>query len=102
MGSLAGADELLYHVLQLLAQEYGDNSGRRFVGSQTVVVSNVRCGLTKQVCVGIYGFQDAGQYQQKLNVLMGRGTRIQQVDSVVCSDGPVIVLTGTMPANGFS
>ena len=54
--------------------------------------------LTKQVCVGIYGFQDAGQYQQELNVLMGRCARIQQIDTVVCGNGPVIVLTGTIHA----
>ena len=98
MCRLAGADELLYHVLQLLAQEYGDDSGRRLVCAQTVVVANVRCGLTEQVCVCIDSFQDAGQHQQELKMLMGCGARIQQVDAIVCGDGPVVVLTGTIHA----
>jgi len=29
---------------------------------------------------------------------MGCGARIQQVDAVVCGDGPVIVLTGAIDA----
>ena len=36
-----GLDELLYHILQLLAEENGDNCRRRLVCSQSVVISDV-------------------------------------------------------------
>ena len=59
LGCISGADELLYNILQLLAKEYRNNSWRRLVSSQSVIVSRIGCGLTKQICVNINGFQNA-------------------------------------------
>ena len=50
----------------------------------------------------IHRLQDAGQNQQELHVLVGRGARIQKIDAIVGGDGPVVVLSGAVHAGeGF-
>ena len=44
----------------------------------------------------VYSLEDTGQDEKELNVLMRCLARIQKVDPVICSQGPVIVLTGTI------
>ena len=46
--------------------------------------------------MSIYSFQDTGQDKQELNVLMWCLARIQKIDSVICCQRPVVVLTGTI------
>ena len=41
VSGLSCAHQLIDHVLQLLAQENGDNGRRRFVGAQTMVISRI-------------------------------------------------------------
>ena len=57
---------------------------------------DIGCGLTEQICMLIYRFQDTGQYQQELYVLVRCLARIQQVDAIVRGQRPVVVLTGTI------
>ena len=66
--------------------------------AKALVISNICCGLTKKICMLVNGFQDTGQNQKELNVLMWCLTRLQKIDSVISSQGPVIVLTGTIQA----
>ena len=97
-------DQLCHHILQLLAQEYGNDGRRCLVGAQTVIVSHIGCGLTQQVCMLIHRLQDTGQYQQELDVLMGCLARIQQVDAVVRGqmDQLLCLPEPLTPAKGFS
>ena len=62
MSSITGLNQLLYHILQVLAQEYGNDGRGCLVSSQPVIVADIGCTLTKQICMGIYGFQDTCQY----------------------------------------
>ncbi len=90
------ADQLLQHILQLLAQEDGDDRRRCLIGSQPVVVAHIRGRLPQKIRMDVDGFQDTGQHQQELDILMGRLARLQQVDPVVGDDRPVIVLARTV------
>ena len=76
MGCITGLHQLLYYILQLFAQEYGNDCGRCLVSSQSVIVADIGCTLTKQICMGIYGFQNTCQYQQELDVLVRSVTGI--------------------------
>ena len=44
----------------------------------------------------VHCLQDTGEHQQELDVLMRRLARIQKVLAVVCGQGPVVMLTGTV------
>ena len=55
MGSLTGAAKLINHVLQLFADKYGDDRGRRLVGPQSVVISHICRGFAKQIGVAVNG-----------------------------------------------
>ena len=97
------ADQLIKDIPKLLAKKYRNYSRRCLIATKSLIVSYIRCGFTKKVCMSIYRFQDTGQDKQELNVLMWCLARIQKVDSVIRCQGPVVVLTGTVePANGFS
>ena len=76
MGCITGLHQLLYYILQLFAQEYRNDCGRRLVSSQSVIVADIGCTLTKQIRMGIYGFQNTCQYQQELDVLVRSVTGI--------------------------
>ena len=67
MSSFTGLNELLYNIVQLVAEEYGDDSGRCFVCTKTMIVSDIGCGLTKQISVNINSLQDTSQNQQELD-----------------------------------
>ena len=61
-----------------------------------MIVSDIGCGFTKQVCVGINCLYDAGQNQKELDIFLRGITRISQVHAVIGSQGPVVMLTGTI------
>ena len=46
--------------------------------------------------MSIHCFQNTGQHQKELHVLMGRLARVQKIDAVIRGQGPVIVLSGTI------
>ena len=46
----------------------------------------------------VYGLNDAGQYQQELDIFIRCVARIQQVHAVVRYHRPVVMLTGTIHA----
>ena len=96
MGSLSCADQLLQYILQLLSQEHRNDSRRCFIGSQPVIVSYVCRRLPQKVCMAVHRPQDTGQNQQKLNVVVRRLSRIQEVNAVIRGQGPVVVLAGSV------
>ena len=85
MSCITGLHQLLYHILQLLAQKYGNDCGRCLVRSQSVIVADIGCTLTKQVCMRIYSFQDTSQYQQELDVLVRSIAGIQKIYTIIGS-----------------
>ena len=66
--------------------------------AKALVISNICCGLTKKICMLVNCFQDTGQNQKELNVLMWCLARLQKINAVISGQGPVIVLTGTIHA----
>ena len=83
---------------QLIAQKDGDHGGRRFVGSQPVVVAGGGHGGAQQPLIIVHGLDHRHKEQQELRVLVGRLARGQQIDAGVGGDGPVIVLAAAVDA----
>ena len=96
VGGISGAQKLIEHVIQLLTKEYGNDGRRSLVCTQTMVISYVSSGLTQQICMDVDCFQDAGENQQELTVLMGTFARIQKIDAVVRGQRPVVMFTGSI------
>ena len=102
VGRGSGTDQLLQHVLQLLAQKYGDHSRRSLVAAQAMVVADVSRGFSQKIRMDIHSLEDTGQNKKELDILMGRFARIQKIDAVICGQRPVIVLAGAVQAGeGF-
>ncbi len=76
-------DDLADHVVQLVAQEDGDDGGRRLLGTQAVLVAGVGGGAAQQVGVLIHRLHDAGEDQQELEIFVGGIAGIQQILAVV-------------------
>ena len=96
MCCLTGLDELLHNILQLLAEEHGDDCGRCLVCPQSVIVADIRCTLAEQISVGVNCLHDAGKYQQELDVLVRCVAGIEQVHAIIGSQRPVVMLTGAV------
>jgi glutamine synthetase len=62
-----------------------DDCGRCLVRSQSVIVADIGCTLTKQICMRIYSFQDTSQYQQELDVLVRSIAGIQKIYTIIGS-----------------
>ncbi len=56
----SGVAELVDHILQLLSKENGNNCRRSLVCSQSVIISHIRGRFTEQICMAVYGLDDAG------------------------------------------
>ncbi len=95
---VAGTDELLHHILQLCADEAGQDGGRCLVRTETVVIAHIGRRKPQKICMPVHRRQYAGQHQKELDVLMGRVTRVQEVDAVIRGEGPVVVLAGAIDA----
>ena len=84
-------NEGLHDGVELVAQEDGDDGGRRLVGAETVIVARGGHARAQQVRVLVNGSHERGQEHEELQVLGGHRTRLQQV-LAVGADGPVVVL----------
>ena len=71
-----GFHQLCYHILKLLSKEDGDDSRWCFIAPQTFIISYICRTLSEQISVGIYCFHDTGKDQQKLDVFIGRFSRL--------------------------
>ncbi len=96
MGCRTSINQLIDHILQLLTEVYRDNAGRSFIATQSVIITNIRCGLTKKICMIIYGCKDTAENQKELHILMRGFAWIEKVDSIVGNQRPVVMLTGTI------
>ena len=89
--------------LQLIADEHGDDSRRRLVRAQTVIVA---CGCNRdaeQILILVNSLDNSGQEQDELGVLARVLARLEQVlarsvemDQLLCFPEPFT------PSNGFS
>ena len=61
-----------------------------------MIITRICRRLTKQICMGIYRFQNAGKYQKKLDILVWSFSRIKKINSVICCNRPVIMFTRTV------
>ena len=91
-------DNLAHHIVQLIPQKDGDDSGRGLLGTQTVLIAYAGGGLAQQVGMAVHRSHDAGEHQQELHVLIGGVPGVQQVLPGICADGPVVVLTRAVDA----
>ena len=97
--SLGGVvmDEGLDDLVQLVAQEDGDNGRGCLVGAQTVVVAGGGDAHAQQVGVGVDGLDEGGQEDEELQVLVGRAPGSSRF-LPIGADGPVVVLAGAVDA----
>ena len=77
--------KLLYHILKLFAKENGNDSRRCLVCAKSVIISYIRCALTEQICMDINCLDNAGKYQQELDIFIRCITGIQKIYPVICS-----------------
>ena len=81
---------------QLISKEDGDNSRRRLVCTETMIVSCAGNGDTQQICIIVNRFDDSHQENQELCVFSRSTSGLQQVYTSICNHGPVVVFTGTI------
>ena len=77
--------DLLHNILELIAEEDGDNGGRRLVRAEAVVIADAGCGHAQQVRMAVDGLDDAREHQQELQILVRRLARVEQVLAEVAS-----------------
>ena len=98
MGRGTCGDQLVDHVLKLLADEDGDDRRRRLLSAKAEIISRNSRGLAEQIRMAVNRFHNAGKDQKELDILMRCNTRIKHIDTGVGSQGPVVMFTGTIDA----
>ena len=87
---------------KLFADEHRNDGGRRFVRTETVIVSGSRNGYAEQLLIIIDRLDHGDEEQKELRVLVGSVAGLEQVYSGVCRDRPVVVLSGAVdPREGL-
>ena len=74
----------IQYACQLIAQEYGDYSGRSFVSTQSVVIARSCNARSQNVLIVVNSLDDSSQEQQELCVLSRCLSGLQQVYARVC------------------
>ena len=86
------------HGGELVAQEDGNDGGRRFVGAQTVIVAGGGYRQPQQILIVVYGLDGTAQEQQELSVLIGGVAGLEEVHAGVGGQRPVVVLAAAVDA----
>ena len=68
--SSACLDNLRDNILELAAEEAGDDGGRRFVRAEPVIIADICRGETQEVGVRIHGCEHTGERQEKQLILV--------------------------------
>ena len=58
------------HCGQLIAEEDGNDSGRSFIGAETVIVAGGCDGESEKILIIVNGFDDGAQEEQELSVFI--------------------------------
>ena len=67
-----------------------------------MIVSHISRGEAEKIRVDVHRRENAGEKEEKLEILVGRIPRIHEIDPVVCHQRPVIVLPGAVhPLEGL-
>ena len=96
MCSFSCADQLIQDILKLLSKEYRYNCRWSLICSKSVIISRISCRFSEQICMYINRFHNAGKYKKELCILMRCLTWFEKIDSIICSNRPVVVLTGSV------
>ncbi len=88
-------DERVHDRGEGVAQEDGDDRGRRLVRAEAVVVTGGGDGCPQQVGVVVDRGDEEREEDQELQVVLGVVARLEEV-LVVSGDGPVVVLAGAV------
>ena len=83
--------EFVEHISQLVADKNGDNSWRRFVGTQTMVVAGRGDSGSEQFRITVDCFNDGNEEGQELEIVGWIFARVEEVDAGIRCDGPVVV-----------
>ena len=89
---------LAYHILQLFPQEDGNNRRGCFIRTKAMIIAHIRGSIAEQIRMLVHRTHHTGEDQQKLQILIGRLTRIKQIHSGVCSEGIIVVLAASVDA----
>ena len=92
----SSSNQLLQHVLQLLSQEYGDHCRWCLVSAQTLVISHISGRFSEEIRMYVHCLQNTGKHQEELDILVRSLSRIQQVNSVIRGQRPVVMFSGTI------
>ena len=76
---------------QLIAQEHGDDGGRRFVRAETVIVAGVGGAHAQKARVLIHRLHHRGEHEQEHPVLLRIAARLQQIMPGIRGQRPVVV-----------
>ena len=94
----AGVDDAVQNLGKLFAKIDGNNGGRRFVGSQTVIVARTNGSQAQGRRMAVYAPQHGRQEDEKLGVVPRRGAGIEQVLPFGIAERPVVVLAAAVDA----
>ena len=87
---------------QLIAQEHGDDGGRRFVRAETVIVAGVGGAHAQKARVLIHRLHHRGEHEQEHPVLLRIAARLQQIMPGIRRQRPVVVFAAAVdPRKGF-
>ena len=86
------------YLLELLAEEHGDNGRGRLIAAETVVVCRAGNGNPQHVLIIVYSLKHRAEHKQKLRVFVGCFARLKEVCSRIGGHGPVIVLAAAVDA----
>jgi len=95
-GPLVVSFDLVKDFIQLLAQEHGNLGWRSITGSQPQIVSGSGYGGQQDVRVIMHRLDYRDQKEQKLEVVHGLFTRIQEVVSFGILEAPVVVFSASV------
>ena len=96
-GSLA-IDDLLDDLGKLVAQEDGHNRWRSLVGAQTMRIGCTHDRCLEQTVVLVYTHQSLCDEDYETEVILRCLARTMKQNACICSETPVVVLTGTIDA----
>ena len=98
VGVVVIVHDAVYDRLQLLAEEYRNDRGRRLLCAETMVVSGKCDRAAQQLLILVHALDEGREEEQEARVLAGRAARREEVVSGVGGKRPVVVLAAAVDA----
>ena len=86
------ADDGIHHLLQIVADEHGNDGGGCLICPQSVIIPRKSDGKAQQILIIVHCLDNSGKDQQKLLIFRRRFTGLEQIFAPVGADRPVVVL----------